>query len=482
MRIRFIEQSGYEVEKLPYNIFDCLKKGELMMNNNVFRCINVLFLAVLVLTGYGTLEAVSASESTVEVTGITIVTVTNPELSLGSATAKDGKSLTFTSSIGSGAFHVPADPSNIIYSVTDRGPTFGCDEAEDIVGVGADVLCQGDEGGEIFMLPAFSPTIYKIELGSDGTVDILEIIPLKDSSGTPITALINPFSAAVKETSYGPDGEPLKMDPNALDPEAIVKLSDGSFWLGEEYGPSVVHVAGDGRIIKRFIPQGEENNLADAGYEVSGALPAVLMKRKANRGIESLAVSPDEHFLYFSMQSPLANPDAAAYKKSRHVRLMKFDIASEKIVGEYLYELSTPETFAADNAKKARKQKDVKVNSVLVAGPDRLLILERISKTHKLFEVNLANATDISAVYDDPALSPTLEESSAAEVAAKGVKPVSKRFILDTDDYEGLPSKIEGVALADNKTLIMLNDSDFGLDGAANVIVRIEFAKPLVSE
>ena len=69
-----------------------------------------------------------------------------------------------------------------------------------------------------------------------------------------------------------------------------------------------------GRIITRHVPKGTEEDYAGARYDVVGSLPAILAKRQLNRGIESLAVSRDERFLFFALQSPLANPDTAAFR------------------------------------------------------------------------------------------------------------------------------------------------------------------------
>ncbi len=77
----------------------------------------------------------------------------------------------------------------------------------------------------------------------------------------------------------------------------MVKLSDGSFRLSDENAPGLIHVAADGKVIKRLVPAGSEGDFKDAKYAIEGKLPAILVKRQSNRGIESLAMSPDEKFL-----------------------------------------------------------------------------------------------------------------------------------------------------------------------------------------
>jgi hypothetical protein len=35
---------------------------------------------------------------------------------------------------------------------------------------------------------------------------------------------------------------PLEPDPNGTDSEGLVALEDGGFWVGDEYGPSLLRV------------------------------------------------------------------------------------------------------------------------------------------------------------------------------------------------------------------------------------------------
>ena len=87
----------------------------------------------------------------------------------------------------------------------------------------------------------------------------------------------------------------------------------------------------DGTVLKRLVPAGLEGDYAGAAYPVEGKLPAIVMKRFLDRGIESIALSPDEAFLYFSVQTvPLANPDNDAYKNGTVTRLFKFDPAARE--------------------------------------------------------------------------------------------------------------------------------------------------------
>jgi hypothetical protein len=385
---------------------------------------------------------------------------------LAKVTYKSGKTAELTVGVGSGLYHSPYDEANIVYSVTDRGPNIDCPVTEKLTG---SVLC---EKGKVFPVPSFVPSIYKIKITEKGA-EILEIIPMKDSSGKKISGISNPLAAADTENSYDVNGAELTLDPAGVDTEAIVKLKDGSFWLADEYGPSIIHVAPDGVILSRYVPVGLEADYKKAGYPVYGTLPAVLMKRHLNRGAESIAVSPDEKFIYFAMQSPLDNPSAAAYKASTSVRIFKADAATGKPAGEYIYEIDSPETFAADNVKKTQKQSDVKVSEMAALGMDRLLVLERISKTTKFYIVELKSGENIlGSKWDAAASENTLELMKNSEAA--GIRPLSKKIAYNSDTDGELTDKIEGMALMGGKTVVLINDSDFGIAGDGTKIKVVE--------
>ncbi len=411
---------------------------------------------------------------------VTVTEIKAPDLPLPDAVYPGGKTIKLNLGIGSAAWRDPKDPAGVIWTITDRGPNFDCAGIEEFTGLGMDRLCAGDDKAKNFPLPDFTPTIAKIEVGADNVAKLLETIPLKGKSGKPITGL--PFtSGALKlETAFDANGAPIAGDPSGLDTETLARLPDGSFIVGEEYGSSLVEIAADGTITKRHVPQGLEGELKAADYEVAGSLPAIIAKRALNRGIENVAVSADGAFIYVLMQSPLANPDNDAYKKSANTRLWKIDRASGKPVGQFVYALDDAASFRADNKKEAQKQNAVRLSEMVAIGNDKLLVLERISKTTKFYMIDLSTGTPIEASYDDTATSPSLEQMSAADLETKGIKPVVKTLLLDSDDAENLPKKIEAVAVMSPTEMIVLSDSDFGIEGDETQIRRITFAEPVL--
>lgn len=401
-----------------------------------------------------------------------------PSLPLGTVTFPNGKAMPLTVGFGSGAFHRAGDPATTFYTITDRGPNIDCGDAAAVIGMDSKALCAGSDAAKIFPIPDFTPTIYELSF-ADGAAKVVRAIPLKGTAGNLLNGLSASITATTMEGAFDPDGKEIAKSPDGFDTEGLVRLSDGTFWVGEEYGGSIAHVAADGTVIKRLVPKGLEGDFAGASYPVEGKLPAIIMKRYLNRGIESMAVSPDEKSLYFAIQSPLAKPDKKAYQAGTIVRIFKFDVAGESVVGEYAYPLDLPDRFRADNVKKPAKQSDVKVSEMTAVGPDRLLVLERISKTTKLYRVDLAAAKTIPGAFDDMSTSPSLETTS--DLGAAGVVPLAKILVLDTDDLDGAPEKVEGVAMIGPNELVLTSDNDFGIEGAESGITRVTLDAPLTN-
>jgi len=74
--------------------------------------------------------------------------------------------------------------------------------------------------------------------------------------------------------------------------------------------------------------------------------------------------------------------------------------------------------------------------------------------------VDMTKATNIlNSQWSDPKTAPTLE--SLADPASADVRVLPKTLILDLSSIEGMPEKIEGIALLDQNTIAVANDNDF---------------------
>lgn len=340
---------------------------------------------------------------------------------------------------GIGSDIYPAGRKGEYWTVTDRGPN-------------GQIKVAGQKR-RTFPVPGFDPAIVKIRV-SGGTVKVIDAVPITTSSGKPVTGLPNQHGR--DETPYTYDAATqLSYNPNGLDTEGIVRAGDGTFWLVDEYGPSLIHVSARGKVLTRYVPRGL--GLTGTDYPVVEALPSVLLHRKINRGFEGLAQLPGGD-LVMALQSPLSLPDADAGGVSRTTRLLRFSPKKKAVTAEYAYRFDPVNVVDPSEDDTS----ELKISSVVAVGRDRLLVEERTDKAARLQLVELRRGSDIlGGPWDDDTTSPSLEQLD--DPAAEGVPVLGKRLVVDLGKVAGVPGKIEGIVRVDDDTLALINDNDFGM-------------------
>jgi hypothetical protein len=130
------------------------------------------------------------------------------------------------------------------------------------------------------------------------------------------------------------------------------------------------------------------------------------------------------------------------------------------------------EPMSAWKGEERKRQNTVRISELLWIGENRLLVDERTEETTKIFEIDLAGATDIVGTkWDEAATSPSLEQSRIADT---GIVPVRKVLRFDTVDRPEIPTKIEGLALFGDGSLMIINDDDFGIAGGSTKVIRVK--------
>jgi hypothetical protein len=439
----------------------------------------LLLLSVCMNVAFSQAQSDSATEFKPREPRASLMPIQMPNLSLGVVIFPNGKAINLSVGSGSSAFRVPNDPPGRVWLLTDRGPNIDCADTRKLIGLEYEQACAGNRNGRVYPLPGFVPSIYAADIGPDNVARINVFIPLKGKSGRPLSGR-PPQGNGRYESAYGIDGKPLPPDPSGIDPEALVRLSDGTFWIAEEFGPSLLHVAADGMVLKRLVPQGLQGDFKDADYDIVPSLPAIMRFRAPNRGFEGLALSPDEKHLYVMMQGPLANPDIETFRRSRHVRLWKIARESGEVVGQYLHQVDDAASFTADQDGRERVQSRVMVSEIVALGDDHLLLLERIDKHSRLYSVRLTAENRIPALFDNADYGPGLEWMDAERLERRGLVAMNKTLVLDSEQVPGLPTKIEGVAITGPSELVVINDNDFGVDGVRTQMFRVTLPEPLI--
>ncbi len=384
-----------------------------------------------------------------------------------------------TRSLASGLTRSPLDAPGTFWGVGDRGPNIKPGDAADIYGVAAVRHLAGIDGAKVMPLPGTGPALARFRLFGD-TIEMESVVELSGASGRAIGGLPVPCSPGGEcEPVFDLSGAPLPTDPSGADSEGIAALPDGTFWIAEEYGPSLLRVDGDGHVLVRWVPEGTGGCFVGADYPVIEALPALAASRKLNRGFEAIAASPDGAWLYVAFQSPLAHPDREAHDDSRHVRIWKLDGASGALACKYIYPLDDPASFRRDAAAGRVRRNDVKISELFLTQEGNLLVLERITQSTKIYRVRLDPGKAAPMALSNPATRPTLEQLSRKDIGRAGHPMLDKQLILSTDDWPRICGDLEGMILLAPDELLLSNDSDFGIAGAETMFWRVRFSQPI---
>ncbi|WP_027135398.1 esterase-like activity of phytase family protein [Geminicoccus roseus] len=129
-----------------------------------------------------------------------------------------------------------------------------------------------------------------------------------------------------------------------FDLESIQPVGD-SYWIGEEFGPYLIEVDQDGKVLSLV------ETLVDGNAVRSPDHPGVLtppspgpvdFQVKRSKGFEGMAVSPDGKLLYPLLEGPLVDAQGSPEKHEgkEALRILEFDTAAKEWTGRsWLYPL-----------------------------------------------------------------------------------------------------------------------------------------------
>lgn len=388
-----------------------------------------------------------------------------------------------TRSLASGLTRSPLDLPGVVWGVGDRGPNikpgiaadrYGCDHLAPLAAI---------DGAKIMPLPDSGPAIARFRIDGD-SVYLEATFDLAAKDGQPISGRPVPHGPHAEfEPVFDLAGNRLPSDPDGADSEAIAALPDGTFWIAEEYGPSLLHVDRQGCILHRWVPHGTAHLFASAHCPVIEALPPLATARKLNRGFESIALLDDGDIL-LAAQSPLSHPDRAAHEHSRTLRLWQIDGITGALIHEWAYRFDSPDSFRRDAEAGPVAREDIKLSEILclsrnAEGHHRLLLLERVTASTRFHLVTLDPAQALDTRWSDPATRPTLEQLDAKSLRDQGIQPLEKMLLFSTDDWPDIDPDLEGMVLLSPTELLISNDSDYGTEGAETRFWRVSFDQPL---
>ena len=249
---------------------------------------------------------------------------------------------------------------------------------------------------------------------------------------------------------------------------AAVDAARGVLWVSDEYGPFIMKID-------------PATGAAD--------LPAVLAKRRPNRGMEGLALDAGNGRLTGFLQSPLTDNLAVATYVASYAgsTVCSTDTGTKKRIERYARftrwvefdpstETSKMYAYPLDcNDYADGRTGNAKLGDLVSLGNGKFLVIEQGAGPsgkvrNRLMLVELGSATNIADAAYNPTTS-DLEKSSLSGVAELGasytsVVTMKKTVLLDLNAAGWLAEKAEGLTLVDASTLALINDNDFGMKTA----------------
>jgi hypothetical protein len=187
----------------------------------------------------------------------------------------------------------------------------------------------------------------------DGVAATLaDTVKLTDAAGQPMTGL-DPEAGGVRPAAGGfPDMPQARNGKIALDPEAIASLSDGTFFISDEYGPYIYRFSAEGRMLSAvrppdaFIPMRKGRQHFGSNNSGPGAAapepPNPETGRQNNQGFEGMALTPDGRKLAVVLQSATRQDGGDNPATRNHTRILVYDVAdpaAPKLTAEHVVPL-----------------------------------------------------------------------------------------------------------------------------------------------
>lgn len=259
-------------------------------------------------------------------------------------------------------------------------------------------------------------------------------------------------------TLLNASGQPFA--PTSLDPEGIRLTEDGTVFISSE---------GDVEARAQVNPFVNEFSLA--GEQLRELpVPEKFLPTTGDRGIrnnlafESLAITPNQKFLYTATENALVQDGAIATPENGSPsRILKYNLVTGKPEAEFLY-ITDP--VAAPPIPADEFSTNGLVELLALDNSGTLLALERsfsvgVGNNIKLYEVRLQGATDISG----------FDSVDGLEVG----KVAQKRLLLDFAEL-GVPlDNIEGITLGETlpdgrQSLVVVSDNNFSSTQVTQVL------------
>ena len=282
---------------------------------------------------------------------------------------------------------------------------------------------------------------FRSKSSGTGQVKVKSFIQLQDPNG------LIPFEIVNENT-------PARLLTGAdFDPESMQREADGSFWIGDEFGPYLLHFSQDGVLLDAPIPLPHPTK---AGIELRSPQNQLnklqinyvepLVQRSG--GFEGMAISPDGQYLYPLLEKPLKDDSTG------QLIMSQFDLESKTYTGKYYL-------FTLDSKASA-------IGDFQLFSATEGVIIERddtennLGGYKKLIKIKLGEVGQAIAREEIVDLMDIANPSLLYGTPREGDIATGERF--------GFPFQtIEDVIIEDGSTITIFNDNNFPGSSGRNV-------------
>jgi hypothetical protein len=259
-----------------------------------------------------------------------------------------------------------------------------------------------------------------------------------------------------------------------FDVESIARAADGTLWVGEEFGPYLLHFDGSGTLIDEPVPH---------PFLKSPSNPLVLTQpgtetQGSSRGFESIALNGAKDRLYAVPEAaPLVDSLRAVPGDERVVELFEFDPAARAYTGvRFKYQ---KDGDAVGNA--------IVIGDITNVGGNKFVLIERdnffgpAAALKRLYLVDL-DVANPAGVLEKLLLVDLLDISDPEDIGGE------LEGVSDPEQFSFPFNSIESVVQVGESSLAVAIDNNYPGDSGRRAgtpddieLIRIDFDQPLSS-
>ncbi len=329
---------------------------------------------------------------------------------------------------------------------------------------------------------AAGPRVLATTLLRDPDRRIPWTIVCDQKTGTPLPAFsFNVLPAS--PSACGGDVSARILTGFDLDPESFVRAPDGTFWVSEEFGPFLIHVADDGKVLAPPVQIPGVRSPQNPFLRISERARAERPTLATSRGFEGLAISPDGSTLYAQLEGAVSGDDPS------DLRLYVYDIKQGALATSfYTVRLGAPSQIV--DLAGLTDDSGARVYPGIAAPPSGPLAIGELKAVndHQLLLIERDNLGDGEAP-------PRLKKIFQLTLPPARGGAVAKTQLVDllaVPDPSGLGGEmnffrlpfytIESVHVVDERTLLVASDNNFPFSNGRSRSRSLDRKGPLAAD